>query len=587
MKKLAIAVLVVLGVAIAYQLMLGGSDEVSSLKVSELASASADDTDNTEQQSLYDQLVSDEDLPPEGTRSLFDHLIKEHGSLPYPFGSLLDLIASQDKDNTKPVTVMIPNGRSLLKGQANFKHPRILAAANIRQPESQHSFDQMYRGRLFLGFVEDAHEIEVISYNEMAGRFEFQLVKEYGPDLNPQIVYAKRAICTTCHQSGAPIFPVRPWDETNANPGVAELIQGHHKDSSNYFSAPIKVPLANPEEVDDLTDKGNAIITTQRIWMDGCGAGDAGNACRRSLLKLALEYLWSPGSFSAESPAVKKHLALQANGWPEAGINLESGDLANRNPLTEKPVGNPFLLFVKDVLGMGETAASLSEKSTELGLTEFEKLPPLRIEVDPLAPRPPKAVYAADTLEGIYGLSQMLSENDLKLLEAASDYQLDKLQEAVDAQDLRGLFQARPFKRIPILKGLLTALGTERLPASCCHTTEGMSPPVADGAPPLEISEGSVLEVFETYCFACHRGNPNARLDFMNGADEAEVLSKIQATDEITEALDYERYLGTNKAGKLMPPANSRQRDKLDASMQKGEGHLQQMIDTMPSMFDF
>lgn len=584
MKKLAISVLVILGIAIAYQ-QLSGDDEVSSLKVSELVAAQTNAAD--EPSSLYDQFVSDEDLPPEGTRSLFDHLIKENGSLPYPFQSLLDLVASQDKDATKPVTVMIPNGRSLLKGQANFKHPRILAAANVRQPDSAHTFDQMFRGRLFMGFVEDANEIEVVSYNEMAGRFEFQLVKDYGPDLNPKIVYAKRAICTTCHQTGAPIFPVRPWDETNANPGVADLIQGHHAGSDNYFSAPINVPLANPEGIDDMADKGNAILTTQRIWMDGCGVGEEGNACRRSLLKLSLEYLWSPGSFDTQSAKVKQHLALQAKHWPSGGIELGNGDLANRNPLTEKPVGNAFVLFVKDLLGLGETAATLSEKSAELGLTEFEKLPPLRIEVDPLASRPAKAVYAADTLEGIYGLSQMLSENDVQLLEAASQYSLDKLLAAVDSQGTRALFEARPFTRIPILQGLLAEMNVEPLPDSCCHTTEGMSPPVADGAPPLEISEGSVLKVFETYCFACHRGNPNARLDFMNGADEAEVLKKIQATDEIAEVLDYERYLGTAKAGKLMPPPNARQRKKLEQSINEGGDHLQQMIDTMPSMFDF
>lgn len=585
MKKLAISVLVILGIVIAYK-QWGGGDEVSSLKVSELAVAQTDASDE-EPTSLYDQLVSDDDLPPEGTRSLFDHLIKENGSLPYPFKSLLDLVASQDKDATQPVTVMIPNGRSLLKGQANFKHPRILAAANIRQPDSEHTFDQMYRGRLFMGFVEDANEIEVVSYNEMAGRFEFQLVKDYGPDLNPQIVYAKRAICLTCHQSGAPIFPVRPWDETNANPGVADLIQGHHPEKDNYFSAPIKVPLANPEGIDDMADKGNAIITTQRIWMDGCGAGEAGNECRRSLLKLSLEYLWSPGGFNAQSAKVKEHLQLQAKHWPSDGIVLGNGDLANRNPLTEKPVGNAFVLFVKDLFGFGETAATLSEKSAALGLTEFEKLPPLRIEVDPLATRPAKAVYAADTLEGIYGLSQMLSDNDFQMLETASDYQLDKLLQSVDAKEIRGLFQARPFKRIPMMQALLRELKVERLPASCCHTTEGMSPPIADGAPPLEISEGSVLKVFETYCFACHRGNPNARLDFMNGADEDEVLSKIKATSEITDVLDYERYLGTDKAGKLMPPPNARQRKKLEQSIGGGNDHLQQMIDTMPSMFDF
>jgi hypothetical protein len=582
MKKFVIVLLLALLAVVGYQLLLADDAEVSTLKVSELAEQQAQAGDT-----LHAQLISEDDLPPEGTRSLFDHLIKEHGSLPYPFESLMDLVASQDKNATQPVTVLIPNGRSLLKGQANFKHPRLLAVADVRQPESDYAFDQMYRGRLFMGFVEDANEIEVISYNEMAGRFEFQLVKDYGPDLNPKIVYAKRAICSTCHQSGAPIFPVRPWEETNANPGVAELIKGHHADTDSYFGAPLAVPLANPEIVDDMADKGNAIITTQKIWLDGCGTGEAGNACRRSLFKLALEYLWSPGSFNPASEAVQQHLALQANSWPEKGIALANGDLANRNPLTEKPIGNPFLLFVKDLFGLGETAATLSEKSAELGLTEFEKLPPLRVEVDPLMPRPAKAIYQADSLEGVYSLAQMLSENDLRLLEKHSQFSLASIQAAVDSDALRDQFEPQPFRRIPLLQALLAELGAERLPDSCCHTTEGMSPPIADGAPPLDISEGSVLTVFEDYCFACHRGNPNAKLDFMNGDSEEAVLQRIQETSEISDVLDYERFAGTAKDGKLMPPANSRQRAKLDAAMQAGNDDLQRMQDAMPSLFDF
>lgn len=582
MKKFVIVLLLALLAVVGYQLLLADDAEVSTLKVSELAEQQAQAGDT-----LHAQLISEDDLPPEGTRSLFDHLIKEHGSLPYPFESLMDLVASQDKNATQPVTVLIPNGRSLLKGQANFKHPRLLAVADVRQPESDYAFDQMYRGRLFMGFVEDANEIEVISYNEMAGRFEFQLVKDYGPDLNPKIVYAKRAICSTCHQSGAPIFPVRPWEETNANPGVAELIKGHHADTDSYFGAPLAVPLANPEIVDDMADKGNAIITTQKIWLDGCGAAEAGNACRRSLFKLALEYLWSPGSFNPASEAVQQHLALQANSWPEKGIALANGDLANRNPLTEKPIGNPFLLFLKDLFGLGETAASLSEKSAELGLTEFEKLPPLRVEVDPLMPRPAKAIYQADSLEGVYSLAQMLSENDLRLLEKHSQFSLASIQAAVDSDALRAQFEAQPFRRIPLLQALLAELGAERLPDSCCHTTEGMSPPIADGAPPLDISEGSVLTVFEDYCFACHRGNPNAKLDFMNGDSEEAVLQRIQETSEISDVLDYERFAGTAKDGKLMPPANSRQRAKLDAAMKAGNDDLQRMQDAMPSLFDF
>src|SRR6202008_692442 len=110
------------------------------------------------------------------------------------------------------------------------------------------------------------------------------------------------------------------------------------------------------------------------------------------------------------------------------------------------------------------------------------------------------------------------------------------------------------FRRVAVTQALLASLGQKTAPAYCCATAEGMSPPVVEGAKPLEISAGSVLKTFEHYCFGCHRGNPNAKLNFMDGPNEAEVLAHIKETSAIREVLDYERFLGTDKENKLMPP---------------------------------
>jgi hypothetical protein len=53
------------------------------------------------------------------------------------------------------------------------------------------------------------------------------------------------------------------------------------------------------------------------------------------------------------------------------------------------------------------------------------------------------------------------------------------------------------------------------------------------------------------------------RLNFMAGANEDEVLANIQAKKEIRDALDWERYEGTDKASKLMPPRDSLQYQQL------------------------
>ncbi|MBK8326529.1 MAG: hypothetical protein IPL02_05645 [Moraxellaceae bacterium] len=145
-------------------------------------------------------------MPPAGTRSLFDHIIAQNDGLPYPFSKLIALLKAQNPDNTEPLTLLIPNGRSLLKGQADNQHPRIVVASDFDQHNTETGLGMATRGQLFLGFVENANEIEVLSYNEAAGRFEFQLVQNYCAGCVPRIVYARRAICTTCHQGVVRLF---------------------------------------------------------------------------------------------------------------------------------------------------------------------------------------------------------------------------------------------------------------------------------------------------------------------------------------------------------------------------------------------
>ena len=57
-----------------------------------------------------------------------------------------------------------------------------------------------------MGFVEAADEIEVISYNEAAGRFEYQLVQNYCEGCVPRVVYARRAICLDLPPRRHPYF---------------------------------------------------------------------------------------------------------------------------------------------------------------------------------------------------------------------------------------------------------------------------------------------------------------------------------------------------------------------------------------------
>jgi hypothetical protein len=534
--------------------------------------------------SLSYKAIPPTDLPPEGTRSLFDHIIAENGSLPYPFEELVKLIASYDAEGRAPVTVLIPDGRSLLKGQADFRRPRIILAADPRPAPSEAELGPLLRGRLFLGFVEGAAEIEIISYNEAAGRFEFQLVKDYREGGSPRLVYAKRAICTTCHAGATPIFPVRPWEETSGQPAISQAILKARtaQPGDAYHGVPIVNPLSAPETIDELTEVGNVIPTVQRVWIDGCGGVEPQNgaACRRQMLKLALRYLVQPAEFNTADPEFRRLVELQTPHWPAGGIALPNGDLLNRNPFVDKPRRTPWQWLA------GLLPAGGEDKVADAKLSDFEKLPPLRPELDPLTPRAPKEILQPGAPTAIAGLARMFSDNDKHLLERHSGYDLARLQAAVDQPALEAVLGPVPFRRQATMQALLAALGARPPQASFLETAD-MSAPMVEGMKPIAIREGSVLKLYEHYCFGCHRGNPSAKLDFMNGATEEEVLARIKETSSIREALDYERYLGTDKANKLMPPVNSWQRRELDQARAEGRDDIARMLEAVPGLFDF
>ena len=525
------------------------------------------------------KLLSREDLPPEGTRSLFDHLVAQADGVPWPFEKLAALVAKQDPSGAAPLTLLIPDGRSLLKGQADDAHPRLLLAADFQAPGSPASLGLAPRGQLFLGFTEQANEIEVISYNEAAGRFEFQLVQDYSANGARRLVYAKRAICESCHQGGTPIFSVRPWNETNGQPETAARITAA-LGSDRYLGFPTAVPLSVPERYDELTDVGNFIVAAQKLWLDRCG--DA--ACRRQMLKLALDYARAPGDFKADSAGVAELRRLQIAAG-ERPIAVPQSDLPNRDPIGEaKGIKGFFRTLFKPRVKLGDGA------KTNADLEAFDQLPKLPPAEVPLSPRAPKRLLGASDIDGVYGLASLFSADDVKRLEAAAGDDWSRVGAALD-QLPDELFAARPFSRVRSLQALLApgliVPASAAAPDYCCLDTAEMSPPIASGEPPVQLAAGSPIEPFAHYCFACHRGNPSKRLNFMSGATEAEVTANLKAKTEIRDALDWKRYRGTDKAAKLMPPADAPQHAALEQAIQQNPQLLEQMRAVVPGLFDF
>lgn len=530
--------------------------------------------------------IPQDDLPPAGTRSLFDHVLAQNDGLPFPFEKLVGVAQRQAPENAKPLAVMIPLGRSLLKASADFHRPRVVFAADYHADNTPAALGIAPRGQLFLGFTEAANEIEVISYNELAGRFEFQLVQNYCKGCVPRIVYARRAICQTCHQGGSPIFSVRPWQETNGQIEIASRIVAA-RGAEPYLAVAPEQPLSTPERIDELTDIGNFINATQRSWLDGCGA--QGAECRRLMLRLALRFIDDPAAFDPQQDDAQALRKLQAANGPAQGIPVPNNDLANRDPLVEKQTLRGRL---RAMLSRDEPRATVKDNED---LDTFAKLPGLPAVLDPLSPRAPKKVLTAQDLDGVFGLAQFFTDADRRALLAAGGFTWAPVLDGV-AKLPDEVFAAQPFSRVKTLQALLTPgviqdarkeAPARVRPDYCCLATTEMSPPVAIGVPPLAVAQGSVLEPFQRHCFACHRGNPAKRLDFMNGATEQDVLASIKAKEAIRDALDWDRYRGTDKASKLMPPADSTQHAALEAELEQNPKLLEQMRAVVPSLFDF
>jgi hypothetical protein len=279
--------------------------------------------------------VATDDLPPVG-HSRFDELIGD-APVPYPFSHLVARINAQmhiDAGGLPPLKVtLIPLGRSLQRESGApdfFRLPRVVAAAD-GDNKAGHA---PLKDRLFLGFHEKGAVIEVISYNDAAGRFEFQVVRDYRAGAKPTLFYARRSLCLACHQNAAPIFARPLWDETPANPVIAQKLKAAGRDFYGVKVSGTDIAYF----IDNASDRANLFSVWQTLWQQGCGAGEEGDRCRLQAFAAALDYARFGKLPQADSLA--NTLTTLARNWSRMwpnGLSIPNPDLPNRNPLAALP----------------------------------------------------------------------------------------------------------------------------------------------------------------------------------------------------------------------------------------------------------
>ena len=339
---------------------------------------------------VFDAGVPGPTLPPAG-RSLFDEVVaSETGEslVPYPFAALIARIDAelQPASPQPPLKrLLIPLGRSLQRSAAApryFEFPRVVVAID-GGPRATSPL--LLKDRLYLAYQERADQIEVISYNDAAGRFEFQLVRDYAAGHLARVVYANRALCTSCHQNGGPIFSRPTWDETSANPHIAARLRAQ---AGERFGVDLASGVDVADDFSESVHRANALGAAQMAWRDGCGDdASAAQRCRAALFRalVAFRLAGRTRPYFATSPLATLDATARMR-WPH-GLAIPEPDIPNRNPL--------------------------------------ESASPTTVEAafDPLLPRPPSQVWSTRdgtiVTRAVEGLAEFVSDADIERLDQA------------------------------------------------------------------------------------------------------------------------------------------------------------------------
>lgn len=386
---------------------------------------------------VVDPRVPGDNLPPVG-RSLFDFLVMEKHdgkfdhAVPFPFTALMQRVEKHLRPTDQEPAlkaVLIPLGRSLQRTTAApefFKYPRVVVTtdaepadlsisakgSNARSAREESLRSMLLKDRIYLGYQEKADLIEVISYNEAAGRFEFQLVKDYRAGGRPKVFYANRAVCIACHQNGGPIFPRQLWDETNASPKVAALLSAQSKD---FYGIRVDRGVDVPYAIDNATDRANLFAVQQLLWREGCGDDRSGAVqCRAALFTAALQYrLSGKQQFDSSSADYRDQVAIRlaaygSKRWPN-GLAIGNPDLPNRDPLPGERLSANFVQAT-----VHADNASMRQ--------QLDDLADVSAAFEPLTPRPPLEVWPLsrpeDAAQAVIGIAEFIAEPDLARLDA-------------------------------------------------------------------------------------------------------------------------------------------------------------------------
>ena len=504
--------------------------------------------------------VTPDSIPTAG-RSLFDFLtiIKaEDGAfrydIPTDFRRLIEVILARSGADapvvggSSPIVAMFPDGRSLQRADSDLHHPRrVVVFTSHHSPVGEFGFS--LRDRLFIGYSPGKNQLEVISYNELAGRFEFQVVQDFAPGKVPSVRYVDRPTCMRCHRAESPIFPPRDWDETNANPTAAAGItwaQGRLDSQGNpggqgtaggQGAADVPAPdiaaldgglTPIKQQVERIWEMNRSVLRAdewqfvQKVWQKGCRITtplpDApqftASDCRAQMLimglanKLEISFagLVVPSEAVGATflPPAKIRALVQSN-FSDGELVFPIYDLAARNPYAgiAPPLDAQSFQLLDEAI---RTDVAIGDHIPDATIAADA---PGRVPIDDLSKDSDRIVSSIRRLWG--NLKDLQSPEQWAMVAA-------KIPPKDDPKAGRALidlflkirkdpaFSDQPIRRGALLKALFSGLEIAPNDArtSCCS--------VSDGFPPLRFTDDTIIaadqgverQILMTQCQACH-----------------------------------------------------------------------------------
>ncbi|MEM7195103.1 MAG: hypothetical protein AAF402_09145 [Pseudomonadota bacterium] len=288
-------------------------------------------------------------LPPDG--SLFNQLFGiESGSssgvnLPYPFYKLVEEIETNlglsiNSDPNRMAAALFPVSQCAHRNanrQDHFLSPRLVVGVVNEDRSGKRDSSLFLKDRLFIGHDIGSDRFEIISYNPLEGKFDFQQVSGYSAESTPQISSPQQTNCTACHQNHGPIFPLSPWSTTDNNPDLFKrmaLVRGIPE---------ADIPQYSPNRISALDQSigaSDSFSLVQTFWRQSCGHSnhEKTRQCRAGLFESILQNRLAP-SFRSQTPSTylaDHSLELISRNigelWPD-GMLIQGSNIPNSNPL--------------------------------------------------------------------------------------------------------------------------------------------------------------------------------------------------------------------------------------------------------------